>query len=499
MTEENLSHRRTGENLIGLRRGKSFEQHPATTTDCRDVGQVSIDVLPDDVLLETFYYYREQGGGTEAWIRLVHTCRKWRNIVFVSPRRLNLQLICTARKPVREKLYIWPPLPIVISSSVFPRSGMDNIIAALEHNDRIHQVKLYNFPSSLMEQMLAAMQKPFPSLARLWLELREETVPIIPDSFLGGFAPLPLLQLFRLSHIPFPFPGFRKLLLSAPNLVRLELYHIPHSGYIPPEAMVTCLSALTRLESLFLGLQSPRSHPAPGGRRPSQRSLTVLPSLSWLWLKGASEYVEDIISRIDAPLLDYLSITFFHRLIFDTPQLAQFIGRTPKFKTLNEANIFFDSSSVIFSLTEIVDSTSGLEFRVLCGQPDWELSALSQVCATSLPQALIPTVERLYILESSQAELSWQVDIENGQWLELLRSFAAVKGFYLCKKFAPRIAPTLQELVGESVSEVLPTLQSLFLEELHSSGPVQEGFDQFVTARRLACYPIAVSSWVRMM
>jgi hypothetical protein len=107
-------------------------------------------------------------------------------------------------------------------------------------------------------------------------------------------------------------------------------------------------------------------------------------------------------------------------------------------------------------------------------------------------------VERLYVLESSSAELSWQVDdIENGQWLELLRSFAAVKGFYLCKKFAPRIAPTLQELVCESVSEVLPTLQSLFLEELHSSGPVQEGIDQFVAARQLASHPIAISSWVR--
>lgn len=48
-----------------------------------------------------------------------------------------------------------------------PRSGMDNIIAALEHNNRIYQVKLYNLPSSLMESMLAAMQKPFTALTSL--------------------------------------------------------------------------------------------------------------------------------------------------------------------------------------------------------------------------------------------------------------------------------------------------------------------------------------------
>ncbi len=66
-----------------------------------------------------------------------------------------------------------------------------------------------------------------------------------------------------------------------------------------------------------------------------------------------------------------------------------------------EANVFFESSSVYVSLTEIFESTTGLEFRILCGQPDWELSALAQVCTSSFPQALIPTVEKLYILESS--------------------------------------------------------------------------------------------------
>ena len=90
-----------------------------------------------------------------------------------------------------------------------------------------------------MEKMLAAMQKPFPVLTSLWLESREETVPIIPDSFLGGTAPLPFLRVFRLNRIPFPFPGLRKLLLSATNLVRLELYRVPHSGYISPEVMFT--------------------------------------------------------------------------------------------------------------------------------------------------------------------------------------------------------------------------------------------------------------------
>ena len=43
----------------------------------------------------------------------------------------------------------------------------------------------------------------------------------------------------------------------------------------------------------------------------------------------------------------------------------------------------------------------------------------------------------------------------------------AVKGLYISEEFMPRIAPTLKELVGERVAEVLPDLLALLLEETH--------------------------------
>jgi hypothetical protein len=56
--------------------------------------------------------------------------------------------------------------------------------------------------------LLAAMQKPFPALTSLWLESREETAPIIPDSFLGPFPRLfrlnPFTENFSVSHQPCP-------------------------------------------------------------------------------------------------------------------------------------------------------------------------------------------------------------------------------------------------------------------------------------------------------
>ena len=113
-----------------------------------------------------------------------------------------------------------------------------------------------------------------------------------------------------------------------------------------------------------------------------------------------------------------------------------------------------------------------------------------------LPQALIPTVKSLYI-QSRFLQLHWQDDIESSQWLELFYPFTAVKDLYLFREFVPRIAPVLQELVGERVTEVLPALQNLFLEEPLPSGHVQEIIGQFVDARQLAGHPIAISRWHR--
>jgi hypothetical protein len=77
--------------------------------------------------------------------------------------------------------------------------------------------------------------------------------------------------------------------------------------------------------------------------------------------------------------------------------------------------------------------------------------------------------------------------------LELLRPFFAVKNLYLDKEFALHIAHALQELVGERVMEVLPTLENVFIDEFQPSGPVHEVIKEFVAARQLAGHPIIIS------
>jgi hypothetical protein len=117
---------------------------------------------------------------------------------------------------------------------------------------------------------------------------------------------------------------------------------------------------------------------------------------------------------------------------------------------------------------------------------------MAQLCSSFFPQALFPALEHLYILDYGS---DWQDDIENSQWLEVLRPFTVVKDFYISSTLIPRIAPALQELVGERVIEVLPALDTLFLGEPLPSESVLESIWKFVAARELAGHPLSVFRW----
>ena len=221
--------------------------------------RVTIDALPDNVLLETFEFYLGKDDTDyigdhkyDGWQTLVHVCRRWRCIVFASPRRLDLKLYCTPQRSVNSKtLDIWPAFPIVVyASRMNSGEGVTNIFAALRHHSRVCKIYGYSIQNSLLKEF-AAIDEPFPALTSLRLFSFGHNVPVLPDSFLGGSAPR--LRLLSLEGIPYPSIG--TLLLSTTNLVRLWLWNIPHSGHIAPEMIVPCLSMLPRLESLSLGFQ----------------------------------------------------------------------------------------------------------------------------------------------------------------------------------------------------------------------------------------------------
>ena len=289
------------------------------STGKSDRHSTTIDMLPDNVLLEIFDLYRITTQTYDlspiiwSWCLLVHVCRRWRQILFASPHRLNLKIHCTFRT-VRVDLGIWPAFPIVIDWGHFiferSRSSIGNVVAAMKHTDRVCFINL-GIEGSELERIAKAVQKPFPVLTHLEIRSINRTAPALPAGFLGESAPC--LQKIHLQGIP--FPALPTLLLSASDLVTLELDKIPPTGYISPKAMVVGLTALHKLEIFVIQFQSasPRSGRIHLSRPPTTR--TVLPALTSFQFRGASEYLEDLVARIDTPKLNQITIYFLNQLV----------------------------------------------------------------------------------------------------------------------------------------------------------------------------------------
>jgi hypothetical protein len=406
---------------------------------------------------------------------------------------MNLQLYYIPSIPRKLKsLEVWPALPLLIDGAVHETSIVDDIVAELEHRDRICQINLESLTLQ-DENLWTAMRVPFPELAALNLSMGYLLEgPVLPDSFLGGSAPR--LRSFSLSRIP--FPGLPRLLLSATHLVNLHLRNIPHFGYISPEAMATCLSTLASLESLQLEFQS-QSYTDLKSRRPSPPSLSVLPSLAKFSFNGANEYLEEFVARIDAPQLYQLWTRFFDDIDLNTPELNQFISRAPALGAFDEAYLALGGGRALVRLCSFQHELFGdgmFQVQTFCRVSHRQLSTLvAQICALSSSR-----IENLYIdMYLGLPPLGWMDDIEDTdlQWLGLLLPFTAVKNLYLSEQISPRLVLALQERTGGRTTEVLPALQNVLLEEFQPSEPVQEGIAQFISARQLTNCPVAISVW----
>jgi hypothetical protein len=456
-----------------------------------DSDRVTIGALPEDVLLDIFdfcgggemdYYWWMPRGGPIEWQTLVHVCQKWRYLVFASPNRLGLFLVCTDRTSVPEMLHIWPPLPILVSSNQF--DAEDNVIAALEHRDRVHRIHL-KLTSPQVGRLATAMRGPFPALTHLSLVSDDTTLPVLPDTLSGGSAPR--LQSLVLWGIE--IPGLPELLLSSSDLVYLNLWQMSNTGYILPEAVVPGLSALTRLRHLSIGFRSWAPRPA---QHPSPLIRAVLPSLTDLSFHGGSEYLEDLVARIDAPELHGVFIAFSTQLIFDIRQLPQFICNAKKLRSFKLAEVTFRKDSVKIGLhprgvKSYSSESATLDIR--CRGLQRQVRSMSQICNQF--SSLLSSVEQLDILNGYH-DLTLQANVDNTGWLELFRSFAGVRTLRISRNLQSLIVSALQEFTGQMTKELLPALDSLYLQEYEPSGSEEQVMEPFITARQWSGHHLAI-------
>ena len=77
----------------------------------------TIGTLSDAVLLVIFDFYQKDPSNIWEyyWHRLAHVCHRWREIVFASPVRLHIEILCSFSTSVKKILDIWPAFPITIN------------------------------------------------------------------------------------------------------------------------------------------------------------------------------------------------------------------------------------------------------------------------------------------------------------------------------------------------------------------------------------------------
>ena len=415
----------------------------------------------------------------------MHVCRRWRQVIFASPHSLDLNIRCTYRTPVKTHLGIWPALPIVINYNDYHTECItpddeDNIVTALEpeHLDRIYSVEL-GITGSQLGRISTMMLRPFPVLDQLQISLDGGDVPALPDGFLGGSAP----RLQKISFDGVLYPALPTLLLSASGLVELWLFRMPLAGHISPEAMVAALAALPKLEKFGIGSQW--ATPLPDRICPPPKTRTVLPTLTFFQFKGASDYLEDLVSRIDSPQLINISIIYFdppnH---FPVTQLVDFIDRSvgPRSTVFRRAYVTVYKRYVYVSLDHHSYHPRGnsTTIRVAPQSIEWQFTHMAQVL--SRISTALSNVVHLELRMGPQ--FGSMNDVE---WRGLLQQFSGLQTLKLCSELASRMADTLEDVTDERVVGLFPSLKLICLQDQPESS-----IEKIVALRKLSGRPIIV-------
>ena len=324
-------------------------------------GNLTINVLPDDILLLVFSLCNPRGHVdkpvTWQWCRLVHVCQRWRRIVFASPRYLGLVIIIGYRArtgSVRRALNCWPAFPIAIRRGTrgafpMPDEDEDDILAGLKHPDRIYEISFSISWGMLKKSQSASLAWSFPQLERLEFRGAHGFHIDPPRGFLGGSTPTSH-KLRHMELLKTTFPSLPQLLMANRNLVYLslgrDLYIGQRNEHISPDTLASSLSAATQLKVFHVHIRPDISNRQQRSTHPASLSpnLILLPSLVEIDFKGPNGYLDDLISSIHSPVLRRIrvSITLMGAQPLDSSHLCQLLSRSEYLQSMPLPNLHRD-------------------------------------------------------------------------------------------------------------------------------------------------------------
>ncbi|KAN0136921.1 hypothetical protein V8E53_005362 [Lactarius tabidus] len=240
---------------------------------------------------------------------------------------------------------------------------------------------------------------------------------------------------------------------------------------------------MTQLRSLSLHFYSrPRNDfrlPSPPEKR------IALPALAYLEYRGTSNYLDNLVARIDAPCLGDLDVTFFNQFAMEASQLGQFIERIEILKSLSQADVQISKRAISIRFSQPRAPTS-LGLTILCEQLVRQLFSMGQICNHFSP--FLFRVKDLRV--SSTRASSGQDDIDGQRWLELIGPFGSAEDFRVAGELATDILRALTQVDGEHTI-ILPSLRNLCVTELWlAHGPLWDAAQSFITSRWPTSSPV---------
>ncbi len=450
------------------------------------------------------------------WQSLVQVCKRWQEIIYASPRYLDLFLYFSNQDAdaIAETLDLWPELPLFLGYSFpdeyYEYEGYDTLYNALAYRDRIHHVVLFLRPGDANRIAESMMDEQFPHLTHLDLlgappPLSLDDVPYISlDRFLGGSAP----SLQHLCVADFEYRGLPSLLLSAPNLLYLEIKDIRPPCYMSPEVMVRALAGLTRLRELCIEFSTWFPIIRDVAERQSPHSASpihvIFPVLTKFQFRGNSKYLEDFVALVDAPQLEDLSVEYtrhydsshFEETI-QVGNLFQFISRTETFKhpqfrratlALDQRTIYtkFDGRQAHLSLIVCNENDRGSSFM------DTSYRAVHVLDQLAI---MLSDIKHLSIKGIGSYEQEERI-LESGDlcviWIRLFRPFPAVDVLHVSSRLAESIAFTINDASEDVVAQMLPALQVLRLADQGDYIRTMASTEQFLDLRRQSGHPVVI-------
>src|SRR5258708_7784301 len=298
----------------------------------------------------------------------------------------------------------------------------EGVLLSLEQRDRVRRIRL-RLRAPILQKLIVAINEEYPILEYLILMSPGErnTTFTLPET----------LQAPHLRHIMlsgFALPTGCRLIATAVGLVTFFLAIVDPSTYVHPNTLLRWTSFMPQLQTLVVLFL----YPVPNRDVETQLKRTpimthaTLPNLRVFVFRGSSAYMEAVVPRITAPLLEKLEIAFFNQLTFTIPRLLQFMNTTENLRFSRADFVFSDDHVDVTVYPREAAETYALSMTVDCWHLDWQVSPAAQIF-NELNQ-ILPTVEHLTFEHEVHSQSSEEHNlVDRTARRQLLRSFSNLK------------------------------------------------------------------------